>query len=64
VDPSRAVKLRAAALESGLLCYPLGGTIDGKRGEHVLFAPPFIISEDEIQEIVSRFAHLIGNGIT
>lgn len=64
VDPSRAVKLRAAALESGLLCYPLGGTIDGKRGEHVLFAPPFIISEDEIQEIVSGFAHLIGNGIT
>lgn len=58
-DPNRSLKLRAAALESGLLCYPLGGTIDGKLGEHVLFAPPFVISEDEVQQVVSMFARVL-----
>ena len=31
----------AAALEQGLICYPMGGTVDGERGDHVLLAPPF-----------------------
>ncbi|KVF69485.1 hypothetical protein WS75_26105 [Burkholderia sp. FL-7-2-10-S1-D7] len=64
LDPNRSLKLRASALESGLLCYPLSGTIDGKLGEHVLFAPPFIVSEDEIEKIVSIFARVIGNELS
>ena len=27
----------------GLMCYPMGGTIDGTQGDHVLLAPPFIV---------------------
>ena len=39
---------------SGLICYPMGGTIDGKQGDHVLLAPPFIIDDDHIGEIVDK----------
>jgi adenosylmethionine-8-amino-7-oxononanoate aminotransferase len=54
-----AVKIRAAALQAGMLCYPLGGTIDGKAGDHVLFAPPFITTESEIAQIVSIFSRVL-----
>jgi adenosylmethionine-8-amino-7-oxononanoate aminotransferase len=32
----------------GLMCYPMGGTIDGLRGDHVLLAPPYIVGSGEI----------------
>src|SRR5690554_1426773 len=35
--------LKRIAMEHGLLCYPMGGTVDGRRGDHVLLAPPFIV---------------------
>jgi adenosylmethionine-8-amino-7-oxononanoate aminotransferase len=38
----------------GLLCYPMGGTIDGKHGDHVLLAPPFISNDDELAFIVDK----------
>jgi adenosylmethionine-8-amino-7-oxononanoate aminotransferase len=41
-------------MSEGLLCYPMGGTIDGRQGDHVLLAPPFIISEEEIAIVVDR----------
>ncbi len=41
-------KLKKAAFEAGLICYPMGGTLDGQSGDHVLFAPPFIITDDQI----------------
>ncbi|MDH3537933.1 MAG: aspartate aminotransferase family protein [Gammaproteobacteria bacterium] len=47
-------KLKAAAFEAGMICYPMGGTIDGQQGDHVLLAPPFIIEVDHIDEIVSK----------
>ena len=43
---TRAIKREAMA--RGLMVYPMGGTIDGARGDHVLLAPPFIISDDEL----------------
>lgn len=52
-------QLKQQALENGLMMYPSGGTIDGKRGDHVLFAPPFICTADDISEIVSRFAKTV-----
>lgn len=57
-DPSRKVhaKIKAAALRGGLMCYPMGGGIDGQRGDHVLLAPPFICTDADIAEIVSRLA--------
>jgi len=47
-------KLKQNAVEAGLICYPMGGTVDGKRGDHVLLAPPFIIDSDHIDEIVTK----------
>lgn len=42
------------AFENGLICYPMGGTIDGKQGDHVLLAPPFIIADNHIDELVGK----------
>jgi len=47
-------KFKQTALESGLVCYPAGGTIDGQQGDHILLAPPFIIDTGHIDEIVSK----------
>ena len=49
-------KLKAAAMENGLICYPGSGTIDGKSGDHVLIAPPFICTEAQIDELVGKLA--------
>ncbi len=43
----------------GLMCYPMGGTIDGVRGDHVLLAPPYIIAPEEVDQIVERLAGAI-----
>ncbi|KAF1021102.1 MAG: putative aminotransferase [Paracidovorax wautersii] len=51
------VKRQAMAL--GLLCYPAGGTADGRHGDHVLLAPPFVASRDELAEIARRLAQAI-----
>ncbi len=50
------VRLKKAALDAGLMCYPMGGTLDGVRGDHVLFAPPFIVEEAQLDELVEKFA--------
>ena len=46
--------LKQKAMERGLMVYPMGGTIDGQRGDHVLLAPPFIATAADLSEIVSR----------
>ena len=43
-------------MDNGLICYPMGGTIDGKRGSHVLLAPPYTVSQDQIDELVNKLA--------
>ena len=48
-------KFKQTAFEAGLICYPMGGTIDGRLGDHVLLAPPFIIEDSHIEEIVDKF---------
>ena len=49
-------QIRYTAMQHGLLCYPMGGTIDGRRGHHVLLAPPFIINDAELELIVERIS--------
>ncbi|NKB77293.1 MAG: aspartate aminotransferase family protein [Gammaproteobacteria bacterium] len=49
-------RFKKMAFEAGLICYPMGGTIDGRQGDHVLLAPPFIISDDQIDELVDKFS--------
>jgi hypothetical protein len=51
--------VKAAAMERGLLCYAMGGTIDGRHGDHLLLAPPFIVSDAELEEIVARLGDAI-----
>jgi adenosylmethionine-8-amino-7-oxononanoate aminotransferase len=55
-DPGRGIagKVKKAAFEAGLICYPMAGTIDGRRGDHVLLAPPFIITEAQVGELVEK----------
>ena len=48
--------LKSSAMEQGLICYPMAGTIDGKNGSHVLLAPPFILNDNQIGEIVDKLA--------
>ena len=48
--------IKEQAMRCGLMVYPMGGTIDGQQGDHILLAPPFIASEAELAEIVSRLS--------
>ena len=52
-------KLKAAAFEEGLICYPMGGTIDGLHGDHVLLAPPFIIEDSHVDELVEKLGRAL-----
>lgn len=60
-DPARKIhsKIKREAMQLGLMCYPMGGTIDGKTGDHVLLAPPYIIEPEEIDLIVERLTTAI-----
>ncbi|AVT06280.1 aspartate aminotransferase family protein [Paracidovorax avenae] len=60
-DPARKVHARTKkeAMARGLLCYPMGGTVDGRVGDHVLLAPPFIASRAELQDIAGRLADAV-----
>jgi adenosylmethionine-8-amino-7-oxononanoate aminotransferase len=53
-------KVKHEAMSRGLLVYPMGGTVDGVRGDHVLIAPPFITTAAQIAQIVDRLAGAIG----
>jgi adenosylmethionine-8-amino-7-oxononanoate aminotransferase len=47
-------RIKQEAMEAGLLCYPMGGTVDGRRGDHVLLAPPFILEPAQVDELVGK----------
>jgi adenosylmethionine-8-amino-7-oxononanoate aminotransferase len=57
-DPARRLhaRIKAQAMALGLMVYPMGGTIDGARGDHVLIAPPFVATETDLDRIVDRLA--------
>tara|TARA_B100001741_G_C16297229_1_gene479563 strand:- start:291 stop:707 length:417 start_codon:yes stop_codon:yes gene_type:complete len=52
-------KIRAKGMENGLISYPSGGTVDGQSGDHILIAPPFIIEENQISELVEKLERTI-----
>jgi adenosylmethionine-8-amino-7-oxononanoate aminotransferase len=56
-------RIKAAAFEGGLVCYPSGGTVDGKSGDHVLLAPPYIASTDDIDMIVERLGSAVDTAL-
>ena len=51
-----AARIKARAQEMGLICYPSSGTANGVNGDHVLLAPPFTISEAQVDEIVTKLS--------
>jgi adenosylmethionine-8-amino-7-oxononanoate aminotransferase len=53
-DPGRAIHQRAKveAFDRGLLIYPGGGTVDGRHGDHILLAPPYNVTDDQLDMIV------------
>jgi adenosylmethionine-8-amino-7-oxononanoate aminotransferase len=47
-------RVKREAFARGLLVYPMGGTVDGIRGDHVLLAPPFIVNDEQVDTIADR----------
>jgi adenosylmethionine-8-amino-7-oxononanoate aminotransferase len=60
-DPALKVhaRIKSAAMARGLMVYPMGGTIDGAEGDHVLLAPPFIVNAAQIEAIVERLGEAV-----
>ena len=56
-------KIKAAAFAGGLACYPAGGTFDGRSGDHVLLAPPYIATPDDIDMIVDRLGVAVDSAL-
>ena len=52
-------RIKREAMARGLMVYPMGGTIDGVRGDHVLLAPPFIVDERHVDTIVERLGEAV-----
>lgn len=52
-------KIKQQAMKNGLMCYPMGGTIDGVNGHHILLAPPFIIERSHIDELVEKLTRTL-----
>src|SRR6185295_20329595 len=42
------LRIKSTAFEGGLGCYPMGGTVDGRKGDHILLAPPYIATSEDI----------------
>ncbi|MBU2888381.1 aspartate aminotransferase family protein [Celeribacter halophilus] len=65
-DPARGInkRVKAAAFEAGLICYPMGGTVDGQRGDHVLLAPPFILTDDQIGELIEKLGTALQSALS
>ena len=64
-DPAQKLhaRVKREAMARGLLVYPMGGTVDGRLGDHVLLAPPFIVADDELDLVVERLGAAIDAAI-
>jgi adenosylmethionine-8-amino-7-oxononanoate aminotransferase len=60
-DPNLKIHaaIKAAAMARGLMCYPMGGTIDGVHGDHVLLAPPYIVRKEDIEDLTDRLSDAV-----
>ena len=54
-----AKKIKARAMENGLICYPMAGTRDGRNGDHVLLAPPFIADDAVFEELTDKLSRTL-----
>src|SRR5262249_13889674 len=60
-DPKLKIhaRVKREAMARGLMVYPMGGTVDGVRGDHVLIAPPFIVNDHAVEVIVERLGEAL-----
>ena len=60
-DPTLKVSARVkdVGMENGLICYPAGGIVDGKVGDHAMIAPAYIVNETHIAEIVDKLGRTV-----
>jgi adenosylmethionine-8-amino-7-oxononanoate aminotransferase len=65
VDPALRLhaRIKSNAMAEGLLVYPMGGTVDGRCGDHILLAPPFISTPDELAQIVERLQRALDRSL-
>ncbi len=54
-------KIQKAAMQRGLMVYGMGGTVDGRKGDHVLLAPPYIIDENHEQELIEKLTDAVNS---
>jgi len=66
LDPAKRThsRVKSEAMQRGLLVYPMGGTVDGRQGDHILIAPPFISSAADIDAIVERLIPAVDAALT
>jgi adenosylmethionine-8-amino-7-oxononanoate aminotransferase len=64
-DPGLALnaRIKRAAMADGLMCYPMGGTIDGRQGDHILLVPPFIIDDSPVAQITEKLGRVVDQAI-
>jgi adenosylmethionine-8-amino-7-oxononanoate aminotransferase len=64
-DPSIRLhaRIKQSAFEAGLMVYPMGGTLDGRRGDHLLLAPPYTIGRAHVDEIVGTLVPAIDRAL-
>ena len=64
-EPERKLpaRIKAAAMDEGLMVYPMGGTIDGLSGAHVLLAPPYTIDSGHVEAIVDRLGRALDTAL-
>ncbi len=55
-DSALDKRVKRRALDNGLMCYPMAGTIDGRQGHHILLAPPFILEREQLEQLVDLLA--------
>jgi adenosylmethionine-8-amino-7-oxononanoate aminotransferase len=62
-EKALAAKLKKESFAAGLVCYPMAGTIDGRQGDHILLAPPFIMEDQHIDEIITKLKTAIDRAL-
>jgi len=65
-DPSLKLhaRIKRLAMAEGLLCYPMGGTVDGRQGDHVVLAPAYVVTEDDLDAIAERLGRAVDKAIS
>lgn len=56
-------RIKAQAMELGLLCYAMPGTLDGRRGDHVMLAPPFVVNRDDVVMMADLLAAAVAKAL-